>query len=81
MLADPVSKCAILIDPVIDTVERDLKLIEQLKLNLIYISKKYLNFLGLSQEFLKKSQTPGPHRRFCCAAYHPLCKKGGGCLF
>ncbi len=33
---------AILIDPVYEKVERDLKLIEQLKLNLLYAGIKYL---------------------------------------
>ena len=38
LLADPETRCAVLIDPVIDTVERDLKLVEQLKLKLLYLS-------------------------------------------
>jgi hypothetical protein len=42
LLADQVTRDAILIDPVYEKVERDLKLIEQLKLNLLYAGIKYL---------------------------------------
>jgi glyoxylase-like metal-dependent hydrolase (beta-lactamase superfamily II)/rhodanese-related sulfurtransferase len=36
LLADPITKEAIIIDPVVETVERDLKLIDELGLNLVY---------------------------------------------
>ena len=42
LLADPVTRDAVLIDPVYEKVERDLKLIDQLKLNLLFASKTSL---------------------------------------
>lgn len=40
LLADPDSKEAILIDPVIDTADRDVKLVTDLGLKLVYGGKK-----------------------------------------
>lgn len=42
MLADPESKDAVLVDPVIELAERDAKLVSEMGLNLKYVSK-YLN--------------------------------------
>ncbi len=39
LLADQVTRDAILIDPVYEKVERDLKLIDQLKLNLLFVGR------------------------------------------
>jgi glyoxylase-like metal-dependent hydrolase (beta-lactamase superfamily II) len=43
LLADPLSREATLIDPVIEHVERDLKLIKELDLNLIYLLETHLH--------------------------------------
>lgn len=39
MLADPESKDAVLVDPVIELAERDAKLVSEMGLNLKYVSK------------------------------------------
>lgn len=43
LLADPIAREAILIDPVLETVERDLNLIEELDLNLLYILETHIH--------------------------------------
>jgi hypothetical protein len=39
LLADPKTKEAVIIDPVLETVERDFNLIKDLKLKLVYAGK------------------------------------------
>lgn len=43
LLADPVTYEAIIIDPVLETVERDLRLIQELGLNLLYILETHIH--------------------------------------
>lgn len=43
LLADPITCEAIIIDPVLETVERDLKLIQELDLNLLYILETHIH--------------------------------------
>lgn len=43
LLADPITREAILIDPVLETVDRDLNLIEELDLNLLYIFETHIH--------------------------------------
>ena len=42
-MADPLTREAIIIDPVLETVERDLKLIQELDLNLLYILETHIH--------------------------------------
>lgn len=44
LLGDPVTRDAIIIDPVLEKVERDLAICEQLGINLKYASSKFLFF-------------------------------------
>lgn len=43
LLADPVTKDAIIIDPVLETVDRDLRLIQELDLKLLYILETHVH--------------------------------------
>jgi glyoxylase-like metal-dependent hydrolase (beta-lactamase superfamily II) len=43
LLADPATREAIIIDPVLETVERDLKLISELELNLLYVLETHIH--------------------------------------
>lgn len=43
LLADPLTREAIIIDPVLETVDRDLKLIQELDLNLLYILETHIH--------------------------------------
>ena len=43
LLADPITREAILIDPVLETVERDLKLISELGLELLYVLETHIH--------------------------------------
>ncbi len=43
LLADPLTREAIIIDPVLETVDRDLKLLEELDLNLLYILETHIH--------------------------------------
>lgn len=43
LLADPVTREAIIIDPVLETMERDLKLIQELDLSLLYILETHIH--------------------------------------
>lgn len=59
LLADLATKEAVIIDPVIDTVERDAKLIQQLGLKLVYAGNKKTIFprnLSIRMLFLTISE-------------------------
>ena len=43
LLGDPVSREAVLIDPVLETVERDLKLVDELGLQLVYVLDTHIH--------------------------------------
>lgn len=72
LLADPLTKEAIIIDPVLETVDRDLKLLEELDLNLLYILETHIHadHITGSNEIKKRTGAKSVVSRkagVCCA--------------
>lgn len=57
LLADPVTKEAVIIDPVQETVDRDLKLIKELNLQLLYILETHVHADHITASSILKERT------------------------
>lgn len=70
LLADPTTRDAVLIDPVIDKAERDAKLVKEMNLNLKYVMNTHVHADHITGTGLLKKLVPG------CQSV--LSQKGGG---
>ncbi len=72
LLADPVAREAIIIDPVLETIERDLRLIQELDLKLLYILETHIHadHITGSNEIKKRTDAKSAVSKkagVCCA--------------